>query len=89
MSNSPRRNGFHGMLSLPAFCNCPGFFRQTTLSGHHISCSLTRSPSPVLSPRPCPQVMTTQALVGTVIAIAGTWLYTETSGKHKHAPKKA
>lgn len=33
--------------------------------------------------------MTTQALVGTVIAIAGTWLYTETSGKHKHAPKKA
>lgn len=48
MSNSLRRNGFHGMLPLPAFCDCPGFVRQTTLSGHHISCSLTRPPSPVL-----------------------------------------
>ncbi len=35
------------------------------------------------------QVMTTQAMVGTCIAIAGTWLYTEASSKHKHAPKKA
>jgi len=33
------------------------------------------------------QVLTTQALVGTVIAIIGTWLYTEASSKHKHAKK--
>jgi hypothetical protein len=33
------------------------------------------------------QVLTTQALVGTVIAIAGTWLYTDVSSKAKHAKK--
>ncbi|GFR48233.1 hypothetical protein Agub_g10095 [Astrephomene gubernaculifera] len=33
------------------------------------------------------QVLTTQAMVGTVIALAGTWLYTEMSSKNKH--KKA
>lgn len=33
------------------------------------------------------QVMTTQAMIGTCIAILGTYLYTEASGKHKkHAP---
>ncbi|GLC43444.1 hypothetical protein PLESTB_001557900 [Pleodorina starrii] len=29
------------------------------------------------------QVLTTQAMVGTVIALIGTWLYTEMSSKHK------
>ena len=29
------------------------------------------------------QVLTTQALVGTAIAIAGTWLYTDVSSKTK------
>ncbi|GAX83747.1 hypothetical protein CEUSTIGMA_g11172.t1 [Chlamydomonas eustigma] len=33
------------------------------------------------------QVLTTQALVGTAIAIAGTWLYTDVSSKMKHAKK--
>jgi len=33
------------------------------------------------------QVLTTQALVGTAIAIAGTWLYTDVSSKAKHAKK--
>ncbi len=33
------------------------------------------------------QVLTTQAMVGTVIALLGTWLYTEMSSRHKH--KKA
>lgn len=30
------------------------------------------------------QTLTQQALVGTVIALIGTWLYTEASSKHKH-----
>lgn len=36
--------------------------------------------------------MTTQAMIGTCIAIFGTYMYTETSGKHKQAkpsPPKA
>lgn len=33
------------------------------------------------------QTLTAQAMVGTVIALIGTWLYTEMSSKHKH--KKA
>ncbi|GLI60501.1 hypothetical protein VaNZ11_002664 [Volvox africanus] len=33
------------------------------------------------------QVLTTQALVGTVIALAGTWLYTDMSSKHKPQKK--
>ncbi|KAG2424566.1 hypothetical protein HXX76_014446 [Chlamydomonas incerta] len=33
------------------------------------------------------QTLTTQAMVGTAIALIGTWLYTEMSSKHKH--KKA
>jgi hypothetical protein len=32
------------------------------------------------------QVLTTQALVGTVIALIGTWLYTDMSSKHKKKP---
>jgi diaminopimelate decarboxylase/solute carrier family 35 protein E1 len=31
-----------------------------------------------------PQVLTQQAMVGTVIALIGTWLYTEMSSRHKH-----
>lgn len=32
------------------------------------------------------QVLTSQALIGTVIALAGTWLYTDLSSKHKKKP---
>lgn len=35
------------------------------------------------------QVLTTQTMLGTVIALGGTWLYTETSSKHKHAKPAA
>ena len=35
------------------------------------------------------QVLTQQALVGTVIALAGTWAYTEMSSRHKAKPKTA
>eukprot|EP00197_Chlamydomonas_leiostraca_P002462 CAMPEP_0202857102 /NCGR_PEP_ID=MMETSP1391-20130828/167_1 /ASSEMBLY_ACC=CAM_ASM_000867 /TAXON_ID=1034604 /ORGANISM="Chlamydomonas leiostraca, Strain SAG 11-49" /LENGTH=391 /DNA_ID=CAMNT_0049535861 /DNA_START=15 /DNA_END=1190 /DNA_ORIENTATION=+ len=35
------------------------------------------------------QVMTQQALIGTCIAIGGTWLYTEAVKKKPHAPPKA
>ena len=35
------------------------------------------------------QVLTQQALVGTVIALAGTWAYTEMSSRHKAKPKLA
>lgn len=33
------------------------------------------------------QVLTTQALVGTIIALAGTWLYTDMASKHKTVKK--
>ena len=33
------------------------------------------------------QALTVQALVGTVIALGGTWLYTEMSSKHKPIKK--
>jgi len=35
------------------------------------------------------QVLTTQTLVGTVIALAGTWLYTEMASRHKPTKKAA
>jgi drug/metabolite transporter (DMT)-like permease len=35
------------------------------------------------------QVMTQQAIIGTVIALAGTWLYTDLSSKHKHKKPEA
>lgn len=35
------------------------------------------------------QVLTTQALIGTVIALGGTWLYTDMSSKYKTEVKKA
>ncbi len=44
--------------------------------------------NPTLS-TPTPQVLTQQALIGTVIAIAGTWLYTDVSSKSKPAKKAA
>jgi hypothetical protein len=34
------------------------------------------------------QVMTQQALIGTVIAIFGTWLYTDQTSKAKHGHAK-
>eukprot|EP00775_Hariotina_reticulata_P002946 gene2946-3231_t len=33
------------------------------------------------------QTLTQQALIGTVIALIGTWMYTEASSKHKKAPE--
>ncbi len=38
---------------------------------------------------PSKQVMTQQALIGTCIAIFGTWLYTDQTAKAKHAKPKA
>lgn len=35
------------------------------------------------------QVLTQQALIGTVIALAGTWLYTDLSSKYKHKKPEA
>eukprot|EP00878_Enallax_costatus_P001378 GHUV01001528.1.p1 GENE.GHUV01001528.1~~GHUV01001528.1.p1 ORF type:complete len:401 (+),score=111.93 GHUV01001528.1:253-1455(+) len=35
------------------------------------------------------QVLTQQALIGTVIALVGTWLYTSTSAKYKHKKPEA
>lgn len=49
----------------------------------HLLCLLRPGPALPL------QVMTQQALIGTCIAIAGTWLYTEATSKHKHAKPKA
>ena len=43
----------------------------------------TPPPRPSYSCPPPPQVLTSQALVGTVIALAGTWAYTEMSSKYK------
>jgi hypothetical protein len=38
---------------------------------------------PCAPPNRYPQVLTTQALVGTVIALIGTWMYTEAASKYK------